>query len=302
MQIRETDVELQSGGDLCRAWLFVPSEMKTRAPCIVMGHGFGLTRRCGLRELAVPFAEAGYAVLAFDYRGFGDSGGAPRRLVSLRKQVDDWIAAIAFARAQPEVDSDRIVTWGFSLGAGHALTVAALDPQVAAAITVVPMFDGLSSTLAAVKQWSFVNALRMVWRGVRDLLRGSLGRPPVTVPCAAPSGELGLLTSPDAYPGYRAITPADFDYEMPARIGLLFWMYWPGLRLRRFTRALLVLPSRIDEINPPGPTLRRVKRCRSATVVELECEHIEAMMEPHRSRVIESTLEFLGERVAGPRV
>lgn len=295
MPIRETDVELPSGSDLCRAWLFVPDRGPGRAPCIVMGHGFGLTRRCSLRDFAVPFAEAGYAVLVFDYRGFGDSGGTPRQLVSFRKQIQDWRAAISFARAQPEIDPERVVTWGFSLGAGHALTAAARDDRVLAAVTVAPMFDGLSSTLAAMKHWSPMSFLRIVIRGLRDLIGAAFGRPPVTVRFAAPPGELALLTSPDAYSGYQAMVPADFNYETPARIALLFWTYLPGLLLRRFARALLVLPSTIDEVNPPRPTLRRAKRCKTATIVELECEHMEIIVEPHRARIVSSTLDFLDE-------
>jgi len=267
-----------------------------------MGHGFGLTRRCGLREIADTFAAAGYVVLAFDYRGFGDSGGNPRQVVSFRKQLEDWGSAIAFARAQPEVDSDRIVTWGFSLGAGHALTAASRDERVAAVVAVAPMFDGLSSTFAAVKRWSLMTFFRIAGRGVRDLIAAALGRAPVIVPIAAPPGELGLLTTEDAYPGYRAMAPADFDYGTAARIGLLFWTYLPGLRLRRFNRPILVMPSVRDEINPPGPTNRRTRRCPTAVVVELTCAHMEITVDPHRQRIIASTIEFLREHVASGKV
>ncbi|MDH4281509.1 MAG: acetylxylan esterase [Myxococcales bacterium] len=71
MGVQETDLELPSGDDVCRAWFFVPERIENPAPCIVMGHGLGLTRRCGIREFALSFANAGYTVLVFDYRGFG---------------------------------------------------------------------------------------------------------------------------------------------------------------------------------------------------------------------------------------
>jgi pimeloyl-ACP methyl ester carboxylesterase len=300
--IRETDVELRSGDDVCRAWLFVPEGVDMPTACIVMGHGFGLTRRSGLREFAMAFAEAGYAVLVFDYRGFGDSGGAPRQVVSFRKQLEDWAAAVDFARAQPEVDSNRVVTWGFSLGAGHALTAAAKDEGVAAVIAVAPMFDGLSSTLAAAKRWSPLTFLRIIARGVRDLIGSWFGRPPIMIPLTANPGEPGLLTSPDAHPGYRAIVPPDFNYETAARIGLLFWTYIPGLLLRRFSRAILVLPSKIDKINPPAPTIRRASKCKSATIVELDCDHMEIAVEPHRSRIVHSILDFLSRSVPSGKV
>lgn len=287
-------MELRSGRDTCRAWLFAAGDTsEERAPCIVMGHGFVLTRRCGLRELALAFAEAGHVVLVFDYRGFGDSGGEPRQLVSFRKQLEDWAAAVAFVRTRPEVDPLRVVTWGFSLGAGHALTTAARDERIAAVVAIAPMFDGLSSTLAAMKWWSLSGFLRIVGRALRDLLGGLFGRKPLTLPVSAPPGELGLLTSPDAFEGYRAIVPSDFDYQTAARIGLLFWTYWPGRALRRFKRPILVASSKVDSINPAKPTLRRAQQCTSVSLVELHCEHMEVVLEPHRTRVVMSTLEFL---------
>jgi dienelactone hydrolase len=294
---RVADIEIPSGDDSIRAWFFPPENAKGPAPCLVLGHGFGLTRRCGLRPFAEAYASTGRAVLVFDYRGFGDSGGTPRQVVSFRMQLEDWRSAIAFARTRSEVDPDRIVTWGFSLGAGHALTIASRDRRVAAAVAVAPMFDGVSSTLAAMRRWSPWTFLRIVGRGIRDLLAAALGRAPVMVPIAAPPGELGLLTTEDAYPGYRAMAPDDFDFHTAARIGLLFWSYRPGVRLRRFDRPILVLPSSRDEINPPGPTMRRTRRCPTAVMVELTCAHMEITAAPHRERIIQSTLEFLRERV-----
>jgi dienelactone hydrolase len=302
LPIRETDVELRSGSDLCRAWLFLPEGAWNPVPCVVMGHGFGLTRRCGLRHFALPLAEAGYAVLVFDYRGFGDSGGLPRQLVSFRKQLEDWRAAIAFVRSRPEIDAEQIATWGFSLGGGHALTAAERDDRVKAAIAVAPMFDGLSSTLAAMKHWSLATFLHIVALSLLDWIGAPFGRAPVMLRFAAPPGELGLLTSPDAHAGYEAMVPHDFDHQTPARIALSFWTYLPGLSLRRFARPLLVLPSTIDKINPPGPTLRRTRCCKSASIVSLECEHMAIIAEPHRSCIVSSTREFLQAHLSSGKI
>jgi pimeloyl-ACP methyl ester carboxylesterase len=290
---RRTDVAFESGDDVCRGWFMLPEGTDASVSCIVMAHGFGLTRRCKLHEFAVAFTKAGYAVLLFDYRGFGDSGGQPRQVVSFGRQREDWQAAIDFARSKPEVNPSRVATWGFSLGAGHALSVAADDGAVAAVVAVAPMFDGLSSTLAAARRWSPLNFLRVVGRALRDLAGACFGRAPTMIRIAGNPGDLALLTSPDAYPGYKAIVPSDFDFDVAARIGLLFWTYCPGLRLRRFTRPILVLPSRIDKINPPGPTMRRARHCKSGSIVELDCEHMEVAVEPQRSLVIRATLEFL---------
>jgi len=70
--------------------------------------------------------------MAFDYRYFGASGGEPRQLVSVAAQLEDYAAAIAFARTLPEVDPERIVVWGTSFSGGHAVAVAVADGRVAA--------------------------------------------------------------------------------------------------------------------------------------------------------------------------
>lgn len=297
MSVRETDVEFSSGKDICRAWLFSPDRIAERQPCIVMAHGFGLTRRSGLRAFAEAFASAGYVALVFDYRCFGDSAGMPRQVISFRRQLEDWRSALAFVRALPGVDGARVVPWGFSLGGGHALTTAARDRSVAGVVAVAPMVSGLSSTWAAMKWWSPLNMLRIVVRGIRDFLSSLFGRQPVTVPLTAPPGEIGLLTSPDAYPGYRKIVPGDFDFETGARIALLFWSYAPGRSLRQCTGPVLVLPSVIDAICPPGPTIRLARRNRNTEVVELRCEHMQCAVEPHRRVIIDATLDFLRRHV-----
>ena len=57
--------------------LAVPTQRARRAPapCVVMASGFSCVRDQGLDAFAERFAAAGLAVLAFDYRGFGESGG-----------------------------------------------------------------------------------------------------------------------------------------------------------------------------------------------------------------------------------
>ena len=105
-----------------------------------MAHGLSGTRRDGLGPFAERFAAAGIAALVFDHRGFGDSGGEPD-LFHPARQLEDWRAAIAFARSLPGVDPERVATFGSSMGGGNALAAAAGDRRVAAAISQVPFLD-----------------------------------------------------------------------------------------------------------------------------------------------------------------
>ena len=63
------------------AWLYLPENLSAPIACIIMGHGFGGTKDMGLESYAVRYQNAGFAVLVFDYRHFGESGGEPRQLI-----------------------------------------------------------------------------------------------------------------------------------------------------------------------------------------------------------------------------
>jgi fermentation-respiration switch protein FrsA (DUF1100 family) len=107
IQVRR-ELRFSSGDTTCAADLYLRDNISARVPCVVMGHGFTGTRDLGLASYASKFASAGIVAFTFDYRHFGTSGGEPRQLLSVREQLDDWRAAIAFVRQLPEVDPERI--------------------------------------------------------------------------------------------------------------------------------------------------------------------------------------------------
>ena len=86
-------------------------------PAIVMFHGLG-GKRQDLDFFAQQLASS-YAVLTFDMRGHGQSGG----LVSFDgpREIADTRALFAWLQARPEIDRNRIGAWGISLGAGALL-------------------------------------------------------------------------------------------------------------------------------------------------------------------------------------
>ncbi len=163
-----------------------------------MGHGFSLTRHDGLAAYAQRLAEAGAAVLVFDHRYLGDSAGTPRQRFRKREQLQDWRAAVTYARTLERVDPERIVVWGFSFGAGHAIETAAADPGVAAVIALCPLLDGLSRVLATPPSLS-------AWLIPRALL-DQLGRHTL-VPVTGQPGEHAAMTLPGEADGFAAVVP-----------------------------------------------------------------------------------------------
>ena len=131
------DVSFTSGEDTCAAWLYMPIGV-TSPPVVILGHGLGGTREMRLDAFAERFAQAGIAALAFTYRHFGDSGGQPRQLLSIKRQLADWDAAIDWVRNRRDVDGTRIAVWGSSFGGGHSITVASRHPELKAAVAQCP--------------------------------------------------------------------------------------------------------------------------------------------------------------------
>jgi uncharacterized protein len=115
--------------------LFVPEGLKPgeQRPGVVLCQGFTGVRSLILPDYASVFANAGFIVLTFDYRGWGRSEGPKWRLVPL-EQVDDIRNALTFLEAQPQVDPERLGLWGTSYGGGHAPYVAGVDTRVKAVV------------------------------------------------------------------------------------------------------------------------------------------------------------------------
>jgi hypothetical protein len=137
-------INFKSGQDTCAGWFYVPDATKdgTKLPFIVMAHGFSGVKEQGLGQVAEIFAAAGYAVLVFDYRYFGDSTGEPRQQLFPLDMVDDCRNAITWACAQPDVNTDRIGLWGTSFSGALAVRTATVDPRVRAVAIQVPIVIG----------------------------------------------------------------------------------------------------------------------------------------------------------------
>ena len=88
------------------------------------------------------FTKAGFAVLIFDYRGFGASEG-DRGTLSPAWQLEDWRNAFAYMRGRNDIDAGRGAIFGSGgTGGGNAILVAAAEPDARATISQVPVADG----------------------------------------------------------------------------------------------------------------------------------------------------------------
>jgi len=298
-------VSFDSGGVLC-AGVHLAGEGEAfadeqgRRPCVVLAHGFAGTVDSGLMPYAEGFAAAGMDALAFDYRHFGASAGEPRQLVSIRRQLEDYAAAIAFARTLDGVDPQRIVVWGSSYSGGHVVAVAVADGRVAAVIAQTPAMDGVA-TLANVARYAGPGLLaRLVLAGLRDLAGSLLGRPPLMVAVVGPPGSLGVMTSADAEPGYGTIAGPSWRNEVAARIALAAGSYRPGLQADRLPCPILVQIADHDAVAPVKAAQEAAWRATGrAEVRNYPIGHFDVYTGAPFERALADQVHFLRRHLAG---
>jgi dienelactone hydrolase len=138
---------------LTAQWLYPAAAEGKKLPTVIMAPGWGATAAT-LREDAVDLARAGYLVMLFDYRGWGESDGrviraAPqasevrelRGYIDPWEQGEDWFNALSYAATAPMVDPARIGALGSDLAGGHVLETAARDERILTLVSVVTRAD-----------------------------------------------------------------------------------------------------------------------------------------------------------------
>lgn len=120
-----SDVEFQSLGASLRGWPFRPPA--NRAPAVVMAHGFSATRSLTIDKYAEAFQSKGFAVLLFDHRGFGASGGEPRLEINPWIQTRGYLDAVELVSRADGIDPGAFrwfVEYGGTLGSNWVNDVA----------------------------------------------------------------------------------------------------------------------------------------------------------------------------------
>jgi uncharacterized protein len=188
-QVRFWSEGTRLAGDLYRPAQAAEGE---RRPGIVLCHGWGGTK-AHLNQVGLPqaLAEAGFVVLAFDYRGWGESESkvivlddlpkerteVSARVRVIREVVDpydeawDIRHALDFLEGEPGVDPQRLGLWGSSYGGGLVVWMAAQDPRVRCVVSQVAVQD--SRGLPESKMQAFPRSREEMHALAIDQARGS---------------------------------------------------------------------------------------------------------------------------------
>jgi uncharacterized protein len=116
-RLRQLEVRFRSGDAMLSGTLTLPPGAG-RHPAVAFVHGSGPTERAYLPDLHALLVRNGVAVLAYDKRGIGQSGGLYPGESPTASANDilarDAAAAARFLRSQPEIDRGRVGLAGHS--------------------------------------------------------------------------------------------------------------------------------------------------------------------------------------------
>ena len=121
---------------------------------VLLCHGYTGVKDLYLPDNAKTLNDAGYVVMTFDYKGWGDSEGTRSRLAPYSR-VMDVQAAMTFLALQPEADEDRIGLYGTSYGGATVSWVGAVDQRAKCIVSVVGIGHGARwmSRVRRVDEW-----------------------------------------------------------------------------------------------------------------------------------------------------
>ncbi len=278
--MRTEPVSFYSEGQKIGALLRLPDEsLSERAPAIVQGPGWlGLKDAKLYERYHQALTDAGYLVLVFDYRGFGDSEG-DRDLIDPLRQVQDWRNAITYLQTRADVDPNRIGAFGSGgTGGGNAVYVAGIDERVRCTVCQVGIADGEDWLHRMRREYEWIAFLRRLEEDRRRrVLEGQseLVNPREEIMVVAPERQATAVKK-------------DVDARVPSLVQLrsadAIIAYKPIEVVARISpRALMLIAVDPDAVTPFDHSVRLFERAGAPKrlVVQRETSHYRAYDDYH---------------------
>ena len=240
-------------------------------------------------------ATAGFATLAFDHRGFGESGGRPGHEDSQGK-LADLRAAVGYLASRAEVDAARIGIVGICLGGGYAVRAAAADPRVNAVAAIAGGYNSPGLMLAAMGAGPY-----------RSALAAALDRYDEHMPAVAPDGGEAAMGGEEPYAYYgtaRSFSPHWRNQVTRGSLHSLMTFDALGAAELLADTPLLIVHGRADAYCAPELAQALYDRTPGdKQILWLDAgQHIDLYdREPYVSAAAEAAARFLHHELALPR-
>ncbi len=216
-------------------------------PVIVACSGYQGQKVIHPERFARTMTPLGYAVLAFDYRGFGLSEGERGRLAP-QDWAEDVRAAVDRLTVVADVDAARIVLLGWGMGGGVVVAEASEDPRVRAVASLNCISDGTRSTRNMHDETSWNRLLSRIEadRG----LRATQGRSEITDPWDIVRLNLDIRT--DGYVGEELYKAPGFGSGVTLESADLLLRFSPEKVVHRLAgRPLLIVHGAENQLHHP---------------------------------------------------
>jgi hypothetical protein len=260
---------------------------------IVLCHGYTGVKDLYLPDNARVLNEAGYVVLTFDYKGWGQSEGARSRLAPYSR-VADVQAALTFLGTLPEVDAQRLGLYGTSYGGATVVWTGAIDPRVKCVVSVVGIGDGARWMRSVRRPDEFHDLLA---RSEQDRRRRALEGQSELVAreeILLPDRQSAALAAAARRNNPAAVGTIPLEYVDET---LQFAPEWVVDRIA--PRPVLFITTDDDRLVPPEESFRLYARAGEPKklVVLRGYGHYEVYAEPAFSEVMQATLAWYREHL-----
>lgn len=238
-----------SSGLRLDADLHLPGDSGAGAPypAVIACSGYQGQKIIHPERFARALNPLGYAVLAFDYRGFGRSEGERGRLVP-QEWAEDVRAGVDRLSGVDDVDAGRLALVGWGLGGGVVVAEAADDPRVRAVACLNGIADGARSTRNTHDETSWASLLARIHADRKR--RTVSGRSEITDPWDIV--RLNLDARTDGYVGQELYKTPDFGSGVTLESADFLLRFSPERVVDRIApRPLLIVHSAQNELYKP---------------------------------------------------
>ena len=271
---------------------------------VVLAQGYACERGFGTQGIIKALVDAGIAVLAFDYRGFGGSDSLhneERQLVDPQRQIEDYHAALRYVSTLNEVDGKRIGIWGSSFSGGHVISVAGSDWArsfpLRAVVSQIPHCDSRS----AYKHVGLKKSLGGLGNIIKGSLLSAVGvNHTVAVIAKADDTHFAVLAHPGWYEGYMQMVKPTSQWKnaIPSKSLLKCASYSPIDVARHIAVPVLMVYGLKDQGIPVDDVERTANLIKDVEMFSFDGDHFDAYDDgAHHAVIVKREVEFFRKKL-----
>lgn len=272
--MRQEIVHFYSEGSKLQGLLRLPEQGTGPWPGIVQGPGWlGLHDAKLYERYHRSFTEAGYAVLVFDYRGFGNSEGEPGLILPMW-QAEDIRNAITYMQTRTEVDPNRIGLFG-SGGTGGALPiyVAALDQRVKCVVSNYGFASGKDWLRSMRREYEWIALQQRLDNDRKKRVLEGKGE------MVNPREDLMVVTPERVQTAVKKDVDSRIPERVPLRCAEAIIEFTPENYVAAISpRAILFISTEGDAVTPEEQTFRLYEKAGQPKklIIQKETSHYQA--------------------------